>query len=160
MIKQQPRVQYLALVLLEACVKNCQRGFADVAADGVLDEMVQVVDDPETVVNVRNKVLVLIEAWGESGKLCYLPVYEVIYMSLISRGIQFPRRDDESLAPVFTPSHTVPEETFILMHYIQQVMKRHLFIVLLPSKPRKSFLWPTTPLSFFPLCDLPLRQTY
>ncbi|KAF3324273.1 VHS domain-containing protein [Carex littledalei] len=80
MIKQQPKVQYLALVLLEACVKNCQRGLADVATEGVLDEMVQVVDDPETVVNVRNKVLVLIEAWGESGKLCYLPVYEVIYM--------------------------------------------------------------------------------
>lgn len=111
-MKQQPRVQYLVLVLLEACVKNCQRGFADVAAEGVLDEMVRVIDDPETAVSVRNKVLVLIEAWGESGELSYLPVYEVTYMSLKSRGIQFPGRDDESLAPVFTPSHTVPEETF------------------------------------------------
>ncbi|KAF3341699.1 TOM1-like protein 2 [Carex littledalei] len=80
MMNQQPRVQYPVLVLLEACVKNCQRGFVDVAAEGVLDEMVQVVDDPETVVNVWNKVLVLIEAWGESGELCYLPVYEVTYI--------------------------------------------------------------------------------
>jgi hypothetical protein len=28
---------------------------------------------------------------------------------LKSRGIQFPGRDDESLAPIFTPSRTVPE---------------------------------------------------
>lgn len=80
MMREQPRVQYLALVLLESCVKNCQRGFADVAAERILDEMVRIIDDPETVVGVRNKVLVLIEAWGELGdELQYLPVYEVTY---------------------------------------------------------------------------------
>jgi VHS domain len=79
-MKQQPGVQYLAMVLLEVCVKNCERGFADVAAERVLDEMVRVVDDPETIVAVRKKVLVLIEAWGESvEELQYLPVYEVTY---------------------------------------------------------------------------------
>jgi VHS domain len=79
-MKQQPRVQYLALVLLEAFVKNCERGFADVASEHILDEMVRVIDDPETVVSVRKKVLVLIEAWGESvEELQYLPVYEVTY---------------------------------------------------------------------------------
>lgn len=107
-----PRVQYLALVLLETVVKNCEKAFSEVAAERVLDEMVRVIDDPQTVVNNRNKALVMIEAWGEStGELRYLPVFEETYKSLRSRGIRFPGRDNESLAPIFTPprSATVPE---------------------------------------------------
>lgn len=102
------RVQYLALVLLETCVKNCEKAFSEVASERVLDEMVKLIDDPGTVVNNRNKALILIEAWGESGnELRYLPVYEETYKSLKSRGIRFPGRDNESLAPIFTPPRTV-----------------------------------------------------
>ncbi|ONK71759.1 uncharacterized protein A4U43_C04F12070 [Asparagus officinalis] len=104
------RIQYLALVLLETCVKNCEKAFSEVASERVLDEMVKLIDDPQTVVNNRNKALVLIEAWGESGnELRYLPVYEETYKSLKSRGIRFPGRDDESLAPIFTPPRSVSE---------------------------------------------------
>ena len=86
MIKS-PRVQYLALVLLETIVKNCEKAFSEVAAERVLDEMVRLIDDPQTVVNNRNKALIMIEAWGEStSELRYLPVYEetfkVIYLHL------------------------------------------------------------------------------
>jgi len=35
-------------------------------------------------------------------------VYEETYKSLRSRGIRFPGRDDESLAPIFTPPRSVP----------------------------------------------------
>lgn len=74
------RVQYFALVLLETLVKNCEKAFSEVAAERVLDEMVKLIDDPETVVNNRNKALILIEAWGEStSELRYLPVYEETY---------------------------------------------------------------------------------
>ncbi|XP_061369388.1 TOM1-like protein 1 [Gastrolobium bilobum] len=107
MIKS-PRVQYLSLVLLETCVKNCEKAFSEVAAERVLDEMVRLIDDPQTVVNNRNKALTMIEAWGEStGELRYLPVYEETYKSLRSRGIRFPGRDNESLAPIFTPPRSV-----------------------------------------------------
>uniref|UniRef100_A0A1D1YFR2 TOM1-like protein 2 n=1 Tax=Anthurium amnicola TaxID=1678845 RepID=A0A1D1YFR2_9ARAE len=107
---KHPMVQYLALLLLETCVKNCEKAFSEVAAERVLDEMVKLIDDPQTVVNNRNKALVLIEAWGESGsELRYLPVYEETYKSLKSRGIRFPGRDDESLAPIFTPPRSVSE---------------------------------------------------
>ncbi|KAI4324871.1 hypothetical protein MLD38_030317 [Melastoma candidum] len=103
-----PRVQYLALVLLETCVKNCEKAFSEIAAERVLDEMVKLIEDPQTVVNNRNKALTLIEAWGEStGELRYLPVYEETYKSLKSRGIRFPGRDNESLAPIFTPPRSV-----------------------------------------------------
>ncbi|MQL92560.1 hypothetical protein Taro_025171 [Colocasia esculenta] len=104
------KVQYLALVLLETCVKNCEKAFSEVAAERVLDEMVKLIDDPQTVVDIRDKALKLIEAWGESGsELRYLPVYEETYKSLKSRGIRFPGRDEESLAPIFTPPRSVSE---------------------------------------------------
>ncbi|KAK1392092.1 putative target of Myb protein 1 [Heracleum sosnowskyi] len=109
-----PRVQYLSLVLLETVAKNCEKAFSEIAAERVLDEMVKMIDDPQTVVNNRNKALILIEAWGEySDELRYLPVYEETYKSLRSRGIRFPGRDGESLAPIFTPprSTTAPEPT-------------------------------------------------
>ncbi|KAL1813631.1 hypothetical protein DCAR_0625994 [Daucus carota subsp. sativus] len=107
-----PRVQYLSLVLLETIAKNCEKAFSEIAAERVLDEMVKMIDDPQTVINNRNKALMMIEAWGESSdELRYLPVYEETYKSLRSRGVRFPGRDSESLAPIFTPprSTTVPE---------------------------------------------------
>ena len=77
---KNPRVQYFALVLLETCVKNCEKAFSEVAAERVLDEIVKLIDDPQTVVNNRNKALMLIESWGEStSELRYLPVYEETY---------------------------------------------------------------------------------
>nr|AGS41185.1 MYB transcription factor 9 [Tamarix hispida] len=107
---KSPRVQYLALVLLETVVKNCEKAFSEVAAERVLDEMVKLVEDPQTVVNNRNRALVMIEAWGESSdELRYLPVFEETYKSLKSRGIRFPGRDNESLVPIFTPVRSVPE---------------------------------------------------
>lgn len=78
------RVQYLALVLLETCVKNCEKAFSEVAAERILDEMVKLIDDPQTVVNNRNKSLMMIESWGEStSELRYLPVYEETYKVFI-----------------------------------------------------------------------------
>lgn len=109
-ILKSPRVQYLALMLLETIVKNCDKAFSEVASERVLDEMVKLIDDPQTVVNNRNKALLLIESWGESSnELRYLPVFEETYKSLKSRGIRFPGRDDESLAPIFTPARSVSE---------------------------------------------------
>ncbi|KAJ0078611.1 hypothetical protein Patl1_23832 [Pistacia atlantica] len=117
---KNPRVQYLALVLLETCVKNCEKAFSEVAAERVLDEMVKLIDDPQTVVNNRNKALMLIESWGEStGELRYLPVYEETYKSLRSRGIRFPGRDNESLAPIFTPARSAPEVDATLAQQMQ-----------------------------------------
>ncbi|XP_058183023.1 TOM1-like protein 1 [Rhododendron vialii] len=105
---KSPRVQFLALVLLETVVKNCDKAFSEVASERVVDEMVKLIDDPDTLVENRNKALMLIEAWGDSSDdLRYLPVYEETYKSLKARGIRFPGRDSESLAPIFTPPRSV-----------------------------------------------------
>jgi hypothetical protein len=74
------RVQYLALTLLETCVKNCEKMFSEVASEKVLDEMVKMVDDRTTSTENREKALKLIEAWGESTEeLRYLPIFEETY---------------------------------------------------------------------------------
>ncbi|RDX59278.1 TOM1-like protein 1, partial [Mucuna pruriens] len=122
LVTKSPRGQYLALVLLEALLKNCDKAFLEVASERVLAEMVMLIDDPLTVVNNRNKALMMIEAWGESTiELRYLPVYAETYKSLKSRGIRFPDRDNESLAPIFTPprSATAPEADVSLANLIQ-----------------------------------------
>ncbi|XWS57369.1 hypothetical protein CRYUN_Cryun09bG0168800 [Craigia yunnanensis] len=138
---KNPRVQYLSLVLLETCVKNCEKAFSEVAAERVLDEMVKLIDDPQTVVNNRNKSLMLIEAWGEStSELRYLPVYEETYKSLKSRGIRFPGRDNESLAPIFTPSRSVsaPEVDASLAQQLQHDMQLQRDIPVLSFTPEQT----------------------
>ncbi|KAL2650598.1 hypothetical protein R1flu_018726 [Riccia fluitans] len=108
MIKH-PTVQILALTLLETCVKNCDKMFSEVASEKVLDEMVKLIDDRQTSIESREKALKLVEAWGESSdELRYLPVFEETYKSLKSRGVKFPGRDNESLAPIFTPPQSAP----------------------------------------------------
>jgi hypothetical protein len=102
------RIQFLALTLLETCVKNCEKMFSEVASERVLDEMVKMIDDRQTAVENRDKALKLIEAWGESTEeLRYLPIFEETLKSLKSRGIVFPGRDTESLAPIFTPPQSI-----------------------------------------------------
>ncbi|XP_024368263.1 TOM1-like protein 1 isoform X1 [Physcomitrium patens] len=129
------QIQYLALMLLETMVKNCEKMFSEVASEKVLHEMVRMVDDRSTSTANREKALKLIEAWGESTEeLRYLPIFEetyksiffclldcgseacmlalldlkpILYESLKSRGIRFPGRDEESLAPIFTPPQSV-----------------------------------------------------
>lgn len=82
------RGQYLALVLLEALVKNCDKAFFEVAAERVLDEMVKLIDDPQSVGNSRNKALMMVEAWGKATtELRYLPVYEETYKVLLILSI-------------------------------------------------------------------------
>ncbi|KAJ4912155.1 Target of Myb protein 1 [Raphanus sativus] len=81
----------------------------DLIPERILDEMVKLIDDPQIVVNNRNKALILIEAWGEStSELRYLPVFTETYKSFKARGIRFPGRDNESLAPIFTPARSAP----------------------------------------------------
>lgn len=104
LVVKHPTVQILSLTLLETCVKNCDKFFSEVASERVLDEMVKLIDDRQSQIESREKALKLIEAWGEAtDELRYLPIYEETYKSLKNRGVKFPGRDNESLAPIFTP---------------------------------------------------------
>lgn len=108
-LRNNAHVQLLTLTLLEMAVKNCERMFSDVASEKVLEEMVKIVDGEETPPPLKDKALQLIEAWGEATEeLRFLPVFEETYKSLLSRGVVFPPRDNESLAPIFTPPQSAP----------------------------------------------------
>ncbi|PSR94873.1 Target of Myb protein [Actinidia chinensis var. chinensis] len=77
--------QRLCLDLLEACSSNCEKVFSEVASEKVLDEMVRMIEDPRTDQESRGKAMQLIEAWGESEDLKYLPVFHQTYMNLKAR---------------------------------------------------------------------------
>ncbi|CAA3028443.1 Hepatocyte growth factor-regulated tyrosine kinase substrate [Olea europaea subsp. europaea] len=69
---KNPKVQLLALTLLEMMVKNCgDYVHFQIAERGILQEMVKIVKK-KTDMHVRDKILVLIDSWreafGESGE--------------------------------------------------------------------------------------------
>ncbi|XP_031251575.1 TOM1-like protein 2 [Pistacia vera] len=83
----------LSLDLLEACTMNCEKVFSEVASEKVLDEMVRMIQNPETDQGNRNRALQLIRAWGESEDVAYLPVFRQTYMSLKERSVPPPVED-------------------------------------------------------------------
>ncbi|KAL4190311.1 hypothetical protein AMTRI_Chr07g24080 [Amborella trichopoda] len=100
-----------SLDLLEACAMNCDKVFSEIASEKVLDEMVRMINNPQTHFSNRQKALQLIRAWGESSEeLGYLPVFHQTYMILKGRGIRFPGQEGESLEPFFTPMEPVGHE--------------------------------------------------
>ncbi|KAI4349390.1 hypothetical protein L6164_009982 [Bauhinia variegata] len=74
--------QKLSLDLLEACTMNCEKVFSEVASEKVLEDLVRMIDNPQTDQENRRKAFQLIRAWGESEDLAYLPVFHQTYMSL------------------------------------------------------------------------------
>lgn len=96
--------QGLSLDLLEACAMNCDKVFSEVASEKVLDEMVRLIDNPQEHYANRQRALQLIEAWGESDDLGYLPVFKQTYMSLKARRAPATLQDDASTASLFSSS--------------------------------------------------------
>lgn len=106
---KSPKVQLLALTLLETMVKNCGEYIHyHVAERKIVDEMIKIVKKKADI-HVRDKILALLDSWqeafgGPSGK------YTQYYWAcdeLRRFGIQFPQRSQHS-APVITPPVTHP----------------------------------------------------
>ncbi|KAG8640199.1 hypothetical protein MANES_13G034700v8 [Manihot esculenta] len=77
--------QRLSLDLLEACTLNCEKVFSEVASEKVLDEMVKMIENPQTDQRNKDRAWQLIRAWGQSEDLEYLPVFHQTYVSLQGR---------------------------------------------------------------------------
>uniref|UniRef100_A0ACD5VR87 Uncharacterized protein n=2 Tax=Avena sativa TaxID=4498 RepID=A0ACD5VR87_AVESA len=99
---KNPKVQLLALTLLETAIKNCGDIFhMHVAERDLLHEMVKIVkkkSDPR----VKEKVLVLVDTWQEAlgGPRARYPQFYAAYHELVRAGAQFPKRSDKP-APLF-----------------------------------------------------------
>ncbi|KAJ9176446.1 hypothetical protein P3X46_011756 [Hevea brasiliensis] len=88
--------QRLSLDLLEACTLNCEKVFSEVASEKVLDEMVKMIENPQTDQGNRDRALQLIRAWGQSEDLEYLPVFHQTYVSLQGRSVPRSVEDGDS----------------------------------------------------------------
>ncbi|KAL6627005.1 hypothetical protein ACP70R_030731 [Stipagrostis hirtigluma subsp. patula] len=99
---KNPKVQLLALTLLETVIKNCGDILhMHVAERDILHEMVKIVkkkSDPR----VKEKVLVLIDTWQEAfgGPRARYPQYYAAYHELVRAGAEFPKRSEKP-APLF-----------------------------------------------------------
>ncbi|XP_047981576.1 TOM1-like protein 6 [Salvia hispanica] len=104
---KNPKVQLLALTLLETIVKNCgDYVHFQIAEKNILPEMVKIVKK-KTDMHVRDKVLTLIASWNEafSGSGGRYPQYSMAYEDLRRFGVHFPRRPPDA-APIHTPPAT------------------------------------------------------
>ncbi|KAF3330585.1 TOM1-like protein 2-like protein [Carex littledalei] len=87
-------VQFLALTLLEAMMKNCGESVRfEIAEYEVLQEMVKIVRKQNDF-QVRDKALILLDSWQEAfgGPGGQYPQYYLAYIELKRSGVQFPRR--------------------------------------------------------------------
>ncbi|XP_038987554.1 TOM1-like protein 9 [Phoenix dactylifera] len=107
---KNPKVQLLALTLLETMIRNCgDIVHMHVAEKDILHEMVKIVRKKQPDIHVKEKVLVLIDTWQEAfgGPQARYPQYFAAYQELLHAGAVFPRRPERS-APIFTPLQTQP----------------------------------------------------
>ncbi|KAL6508070.1 hypothetical protein OROGR_024265 [Orobanche gracilis] len=106
---KNPKVQLLALTLLETMVKNCgDYVHFQIAERNILQEMVKIVRK-RTDMHVRDKILILIGSWHEAfgGPGGRYPQYYMAYEDLQRSGVEFPQRPPDA-APIFTPPVTHP----------------------------------------------------
>lgn len=74
--------QRLSLDLLETCAMNCDKVFSEIASEKVLDDMARLVENNQAIYANRRRAMQLIEAWGKSEDLGYLPIFRQTYMTL------------------------------------------------------------------------------
>ncbi|KAH8505912.1 hypothetical protein Peur_044796 [Populus x canadensis] len=106
---KSPKVQLLALTLLETMVKNCgDYVHFQIAEKNVLGEMVKIIKK-KTDMHVRDKILTLLDSWQEAfgGPGGKHPQYYWAYEELRRAGVEFPQRSLDA-APIFTPPATNP----------------------------------------------------
>ncbi|KAG5562585.1 hypothetical protein RHGRI_005344 [Rhododendron griersonianum] len=110
---KNPKVQLLALTLLETVIKNCgDLIHMHVAEKDLPHEMVKIVKKKPDF-HVKEKILILIDTWQEAfgGPRARYPQFYAAYQELLRAGAVFPQRT-ESAAPVFTPPQTQPLSSY------------------------------------------------
>ncbi|XP_011095099.1 TOM1-like protein 2 isoform X1 [Sesamum indicum] len=110
---KNPKVQLLALTLLETMVKNCgDYVHFQIAERSILQEMVKIVKK-KTDMHVRDKILALIGSWREAfgGPGGRYPQYYMAFEDLRRLGVQFPQRSPDAAA-IFTPPVTHPIQRY------------------------------------------------
>lgn len=102
---KNPRVQFLALMLLETMIKNCGDFVHFQVVDReILQDMVKTARRTADI-QVRDKILVLLDCWQEAfgGAGGKYPQYYYAYAELKTAGIRFPEHQKDA-ALIYTPT--------------------------------------------------------
>ncbi|XP_058094551.1 TOM1-like protein 2 [Magnolia sinica] len=107
--------QRMSLDLLEACATNCNKVYSEIASEKVLDEMVRMIDNPQTHFSNKERALQLIRTWGESDELMYLPAFRQTHMSLKARETPFVTQRDLNMETIIIPKESnIDRQTALL----------------------------------------------
>ncbi|KAK4802858.1 hypothetical protein SAY86_001061 [Trapa natans] len=138
---ESPVSQSLTLDLLEACTMNCEKVFSEVASERVLDDMVRMIDNPQTDQVNRGKALQLITAWGQSDSLDYLPVFRQTYLNLKKRTepwhgdnssldmySQEPYIHQDPLSSTIPEGYSIPETEIHDIYHLSNEEKKEVLV--------------------------------
>jgi hypothetical protein len=107
--ENEAQTVYLALLLLEACMKNCTANFAPSFDRSLMEEVVNIAKGGKGAKN-SEEALRLIQQWGRTFERNRLyPVFWETYSSLKQRGTTFPK-DDALEASLNTASASSPSQ--------------------------------------------------
>ncbi|GBE78601.1 Vacuolar protein sorting-associated protein [Sparassis crispa] len=108
---KNPNVQLLALGLTDTCIKNGGDLFlSEIASREFMDNLVSILKIPALNMDVKNKILRLIQNWAVAfeGKPSLSYVGEV-YKTLQHEGFNFPPRDPAVTSSAMVDTQTAPE---------------------------------------------------
>jgi len=94
----EPQTVYLALMLMDTCMKNCGNEFAAIVDKAAIEDVATVARNSRGGKNA-DEALRLIATWGrayESRKSSF-PIFFETYMGMKSRGFTFPKEDESTL---------------------------------------------------------------
>ncbi|GMJ15891.1 TOM1-LIKE 9 [Hibiscus trionum] len=104
---KHPKVQILALTLLECMLKNCgDIVHMHVADRNILPEMVKIYKKRSDY-NVKEKILILVDTWQEDfgGARAIYPHYFIAYQELLRAGAVFPQRTERPQTQAANPQN-------------------------------------------------------
>ena len=90
---------YLALILLETCLKNCGPNFTGGVNKTIMDSVEGIAKGSKGGKNA-DEALRLIQQWGRAfeKKRGIFPIFFDTYMTMKSRGVRFPKEEESSVA--------------------------------------------------------------
>lgn len=94
----EPQTVYLALMLMDTCMKNCGNEFAAIVDKAAIEDVATVARSSRGGKNA-DEALRLIATWGRAyeSRRSSFPIFFETYMGMKSRGFTFPKEDESAL---------------------------------------------------------------